>query len=131
MVMGLSAEAVLASEKGIGPGGDCDLHSSPCTRPLSDFFVVLDIDPKPVKAMRELAFKVTLSGRGPGADPFIDLEMPGMDMGPNRVVLRPVGQGEYLGRGILVRCPSGRRLWRAKVSVPGSGEVEFLFHVLY
>jgi hypothetical protein len=110
---------------------DCVPHDGSCTKTLLGGTVFLDIAPKPVKAMHNLTFTVTLSGLKPSADPFIDLEMPGMIMGPNRVVLRPTGDGAYQGAGVIVRCPSGRRTWKATVTIPGKGAVEFVFDVVY
>ena len=44
-----------------------------------------------------------------------------MYMGENRVRLAALGGGRYQGRGVLVRCPSGRRGWVAEVEVPSAG----------
>lgn len=93
--------------------------------------VTLDILPKPVTAMRELTFHVTLSGERERTAPYIDLAMPGMDMGFNRVELRPVKDNVFEGQGIFVRCPSGRRTWKATVTLPEVGNVEFVFDVVY
>ena len=81
--------------------------------------------------MKDLTFMVTLDGKHPGAPLFIDLGMPGMHMGPNQVVLEPVKAGVYKGKGIIVRCPSGKRTWRATVTIPDIGEVDFIFDVIY
>ncbi len=110
---------------------DCDIHHSTCTQALSDIEITLDISPKPVKAMTDLTFKVTLKGKQPLGAPYIDLGMPGMKMGPNRVALRVLEHGVYEGTGIIVRCPSGKRIWKATVTVPGMGSVEFVFDVIY
>jgi len=112
---------------------NCDIHGGICTQGLNGLDVILDISPRPVKAMQDLRFKVTLSGRNqaPSATPYIDLGMPGMNMGPNRVILKPVGQGMYSGQGIIVRCPSGRRIWQATITVPDIGTVKFVFDVIY
>jgi hypothetical protein len=93
--------------------------------------VSLDIEPKPVRAMQDLTFTVTLAGEKPAAPPYIDLGMPGMNMGRNRVILQPAGELVYRGEGVIVRCPSGRRTWKAKVTVPEAGSVEFVFDVIY
>ena len=93
--------------------------------------VILDISPKPVKAMQDLTFTVTLTGEKTTADPYIDLSMPGMHMGRNRVMLKPIGASVFRGTGIIVRCPSGSRTWKAKVTVPEIGSVEFIFDVIY
>jgi hypothetical protein len=93
--------------------------------------ITLDIQPKPVKAMQDLIFRLTIQGKAPTSHPYIDLGMPGMNMGPNQVKLEPVGAGVYEGTGVIVRCPSGRRIWRARITVPEIGEVSFTFDVVY
>jgi hypothetical protein len=81
--------------------------------------------------MRELTFTVTVAGEHTGGTPYIDLGMPGMNMGRNRVVLTPLGETTFRGEGIIVRCPSGSRTWTATVTLPGTGSVEFVFDVVY
>jgi len=110
---------------------DCDVHSGPCSASFNNIQVTLDIQPKPVKAMTDLTFTAHFAGEKFVAHPYIDLGMPGMNMGRNRVFLKPAGESLYQGRGVIVRCPSGRRTWKATVTVPGVGSVEFVFHVLY
>jgi hypothetical protein len=58
---------------------NCDPHQGICTKSLSGCTVTLEINPKPVKAMEDLIFRVTLSGNLPANanPPYIDLEMPG------------------------------------------------------
>ncbi|UCG21857.1 MAG: hypothetical protein JSU80_04575, partial [Deltaproteobacteria bacterium] len=82
-------------------------------------------------AMQDLVFTVTFVGDKVVADPYIDLGMPGMNMGRNRVLLKPAGKLVYQGAGVIVRCPSGRRTWKAKLTVPDVGAVEFVFNVIY
>ena len=80
----------------------------------------LDVTPKPLRAMRELQFTVQLSRDAMpvrNAEVEIDLTMPGMNMGENRVRLRGAGGGIYRGTGIIVRCSSGRTVWKASVTV--------------
>jgi len=108
-----------------------DIQRGPCTKELAGMTVTLDVLPKPVKAMKDLKFRVTLSGAKPVRAAYIDLGMPGMDMGPNRVDLRLVKDNVYEGEGVIVRCPSGRRTWKATVTLPEVGKVEFLFDVIY
>jgi hypothetical protein len=68
----------------------------------------------------------------PAEAPFIDLGMPGMKMGPNHVQLKKAGDDNtYTGTGIIVRCPSGRTIWKALVTIPGAGSVEYIFNVIY
>lgn len=113
------------------PRVECDVHAGPCSAHISGTKVSLDIEPKPVKAMQDLTFTVTFAGEKPVAAPYIDLGMVGMNMGRNRVILKPAGESLYRGGGVIVRCPSGRRTWKAEVTVPDVGSVEFVFDVIY
>lgn len=110
---------------------NCQAHEGPCTLPLGGQTVTLEITPRPVTAMRTSVFAVTVSGKQPTGAPYIDLGMPAMKMGPNRVMLKPAGNGAYTGKGVIVRCKSGRRTWFANVVVPGEGEARFVFDVVY
>jgi hypothetical protein len=133
VVMGIAMCAVSgdARAQGAWSGVDCAIESGPCTKNLADGTVTLDITPRPVRAMHDLRFTVTFSGVTAAHDPFIDLGMPGMIMGPNRVVLKRAGDNAYQGTGVIVRCPSGRRTWKATVTLPGKGSAEFVFDVVY
>jgi hypothetical protein len=110
---------------------NCDVHRGPCSQKLQGNEILLDISPKPVKAMADLKFTVTLTGKQGASIPFIDLGMPGMKMGPNQVFLKSEGKGVYSGNGTIIRCPSGKRIWKARVTVPDKGFVEFIFDVIY
>ena len=116
----------------------CDIQLGPCTNTGEGLAVTLDIFPRPVKAMKELTFRLTLTGRELSDNPHIDLSMPGMAMGPNRVLLARVENNTsrvennaYEGQGVIVKCPSGRRTWKAKVTLPDAGVMDFVFDVLY
>ena len=110
---------------------NCEAHKGVCSQSLGNHTISLEIMPRPVKAMQDLIFKVSVSGKPPSAPPYIDLGMPSMRMGPNRVLLKPAGQGYYEGKGVLVRCYSGRRTWFANVIIPEAGAVKFIFDVIY
>lgn len=110
---------------------NCDVHVGPCSAAISGTSVSLDISPKPVKAMEDLVFTFTIHAKKNVADPYIDLGMPGMNMGRNRIILRPSGASIFQGKGVIVRCPSGRRTWKARITVPEMGSVEFIFDVIY
>lgn len=112
---------------------NCDIHQTACIKRISTCTITFDVTPKPIKAMKDLLFRVSLSGNVPVnvKAPYIDLGMPGMNMGPNRVVLKLSEPGVYEGKGIIVRCPSGRRIWQATVTVPNIGQAEFIFDVIY
>ena len=112
---------------------NCDLHDEACTDRIGNMDIRLDVTPKPIRAMRDLVFTVTLSGNGESSltPPVIDLSMPGMDMGPNRVKMKSVGKNLFEGKGVIVKCPSGHRVWKATVMVPHIGQAEFIFDVIY
>ena len=110
---------------------DCDIQSGGCSKQINGRMVHLEILPKPVKAMTDLVFQVEISGDPLSEAPFIDLGMPGMKMGPNRVLLEKKTTDLYEGRGVIVRCPSGKTIWQATVMLPGIGSVVFTFDVIY
>ena len=121
----------IAADPASGNLVNCEIQRGPCTQELAGMTVTLDVLPKPVKAMKDLKFRVTVSGGKPVRAAYIDLGMPGMDMGPNRVELRAVKDNVYEGEGVIVRCPSGRTTWKAVVVLPETGKVEFFFDVIY
>lgn len=110
---------------------DCDIQSGSCQKELNNRTVELEILPKPVKAMTDLVFQVTVSGEPLSAPPFIDLGMPGMKMGPNRVILKKNDTAVYEGQGVIVRCHSGKTIWQATITLPNIGKVIFTFDVVY
>jgi hypothetical protein len=112
---------------------NCDLHQGVFTQSLSGSTNTLAVTPRPVKAMQDLLFQVSFSAKLPPNTklPYIDLGMPGMKMGPNRVQLKSAGNHTYEGQGVIVKCPSGRRTWRATITVPGFGQTDFIFDVIY
>ena len=81
---------------------NCDPHSGTCIQTIGALEVAMEISPKPVKALQELVFQVTLSGAIDATASHIDLGMPAMKMGPNRVTLTPTGPGTFEGRGVIV-----------------------------
>jgi len=136
----LTAFLLAAPGRGHTAAGDkyqeminCDLHQGACTRNLAGSTITLTVTPRPVKAMQDLLFQVTFSGKLPSNTklPYIDLGMPGMNMGPNRVQLESAGVATYEGQGVIVRCPSGRRTWQATVTIPDVGQTDFIFDVIY
>ncbi|HYA31557.1 MAG TPA: FixH family protein [Thermodesulfovibrionales bacterium] len=109
---------------------DCETDKGPCSKTIGRMTIIIDIAPKPVKAMAELAFTLTITGNpAPPPELILNLGMPGMYMGSNRVILRRGRDGTYMGEGIIPRCPSGKRLWSAAVNMPGSEKVRFTFDV--
>lgn len=125
---------------------DCNLERGSCITKIGDKEITFDVSPKPVKAMEELAFRLVIK-RNPPSPPLrkggqegmkelpekitVDLSMPGMYMGKNQVLLKKGPDGTYSGKGIIPKCRSGRRLWRATVDIPKTGKVDFTFNVSY
>ena len=77
--------------------------------------------------MKELPITVTVSPRRRPARRRgaveVSFAMTEMNMGENRIALAAAGAGRYAGKGVLVRCHSGRRDWIATVMVrPAGGE---------
>jgi hypothetical protein len=110
---------------------DCDIQSGGCQKQINGSTVYLEIFPKPVKAMKDLTFQVKISGDSILEAPFIDLGMPGMKMGPNRVILKKKDAETYEGSGVIVRCKSGKTIWQATVTLPDIGSTVFTFDVIY
>jgi len=127
LVMMLSTVPVFAGSASI----NCQAHEGPCWQPLGKETVTLEITPRPVTAMQDSFFKVTITGDHPKKGLYLDLGMPAMKMGPNRVMLKSDGNSSYTGKGVIVRCKSGRRTWFANVVIPGAGEAKFVFDVVY
>ena len=103
---------------------DCALSAGPCRQQVDGATVTLEVTPRPVRPMKDLAFTVTARrGDAPAAETAgeIALAMPGMYMGENRVPLAARGGGVFQGKGLVVRCPSGRRTWTAEVTLRGPG----------
>ena len=110
---------------------NCNIQKQSCTQTVGDRTVELDITPKPVKAMEELTFRVSIAGEALKKPPHIDLGMPAMEMGPNKVTMEKVEDSVYEGTGVIVRCPSGKTIWEAEVTVPDVGQASFIFDVVY
>ena len=110
---------------------DCDaIHTGPCSRRAGERTVTLEIDPKPVRHMSELTFRIRIEPcPGIPSTLMLDLGMPGMVMGKNQVRMIRDGSCTWSGRGIIVRCMSGRRLWRATLMSPELGNPAFTFNV--
>lgn len=106
------------------------IHSGPCTKQAGDRQVTLDISPKPVRHMQELTFRVTMApAEGLPSSLILDLSMPGMMMGKNQVTLKRQPGGAWEGKGIIVKCRSGRTLWQATILSPELGNPAFSFNV--
>lgn len=111
---------------------NCDIQKGPCTLSVGGRNITLEVLPRPVKAMETLTFKVRIDGSTTDLKPpHIRLNMPAMDMGKNIVTLKVNSEGVYEGQGVIVRCRSGRRTWKATVDFPDIGSADFIFDVIY
>jgi len=116
-------------------GDLCRIDEGPCTATAGGMTMTFDIAPKPVRAMRELIFSVSLREHGrrvEDASVTIDLTMPGMVMGRNVVALQHRAEGRYGGKGVIVRCPTGKPTWKATVAASRrsrTATADFLFEV--
>jgi hypothetical protein len=112
---------------------DCNIHEGQCVKQKDNFEISFDINPKPVKSMADIVFSALIKEGGSfvhDASVIIDLTMPGMYMGENKIVLKHIRDGFYEGKGLIVRCPSGQRLWKAEVIIKKNGQsrsVSYLF----
>jgi hypothetical protein len=108
----------------------CDINKGPCSITYSRRTIMLNVEPKPVRAMQELSFSVTISPSDSLPDKLLlDLSMPGMQMGNNQVALLKKSGGTWQGKGVIVRCMSGRTLWRAQLLSVELDNPAFLFNV--
>lgn len=110
---------------------NCEPDAGACTRTISGTKIQLEIEPKPIKVMEILIFRLTIADQPPEKIPSIELGMPGMNMGPNKVLMRAIQKDVFIGKGVIVKCSSPKRVWKATVTVPGLGKTDFIFHVIY
>jgi hypothetical protein len=74
--------------------------------------------------MSKLRFVATASRAGlpvDGLEVSLNLAMPEMFMGTNRVALAAEGNGQYVGEGTVVNCPSGGKRWHAELAAAADG----------
>jgi len=125
--------SIYAGERETGQRSSCDLDAGPCMAVMEETGeeVAFDITPKPLRTMVPLQFTVGVGGEDDDAagDVIVVLSMPGMFMGENTVRLGSAGERLWKGKGVIVRCPSGGKIWQAMVSVPGRGSAAFTFEV--
>ena len=109
---------------------DNSIHEKACTVTAGQRTVTLNIEPKPVKHMKELTFSVTVTPCDKLPETLLlDLSMPGMQMGKNQVTLVKKSGCLYEGKGIIVRCMSGRTLWQATILSDTLNNPAFVFNV--
>ncbi|NTW51156.1 MAG: hypothetical protein HGB22_01005 [Chlorobiaceae bacterium] len=98
------------------------------TRQTAGRTVTLEISPQPVRHMADLTFTVTITpGAAIPSTLLLDLAMPEMQMGKNQVVLIRKSVFTWEGKGVIVRCMSGRKLWQATILSTELGNPAFYF----
>lgn len=119
----------------IGEGAHCDAGVRSCAATAGPIRLVLDLSPRPPLPLKEIEATVRLVRDGAplaGAEVTVELSMPGMFMGDNRIATKAGPDGRYSGKGVLLRCASGRRDWAAEVviRIPGAPEARARFPFL-
>ncbi len=136
LTAGMLSTAMLTAAAAEEHGINCDIQQGPCITATDDGTKIkFEILPRPVTAMSDLTFIVSLSKNGkPVHDATVLLEftMPGMYMGKNQVALKRGKNGRYEGHGTITRCMSGHKTWKAKVTATDAGKsvaADFIFEV--
>jgi nitrogen fixation protein FixH len=119
----------------VGEGAHCDAGARPCAATAGAVRVVLALAPHPPVPLKEIEASVRLVQDGAplaGVEVAVEISMPGMFMGENRIEMKAGADGRYSGKGALLRCASGRRDWMAEVVVrrPGAPEARARFPFL-
>ncbi len=119
----------------VGEGAHCDAGMRPCAGSAGPVRVVLELSPRPPVPLKAIEATVRVLQDGAplaGAEVAVELSMPGMFMGENRIAMKSGADGRYTGQGALLRCTSGRRDWLAEVVVrrPGAPETRVRFPFL-
>jgi hypothetical protein len=132
LVIIVAAPAASAAETAL----PCDIQIGSCIKRIGDGMTIeFDIQPKPVAAMTESTFVVTVTRNGmpiTEASVHLDLSMPHMFMGKNQPILKHIKDGRYEGKGVITRCASGRKTWQADVALGSAGKsavAAFVFEV--
>lgn len=97
----------------------CHFEISPCHAILKDgTSVEFKILPYPIQPLTDLRFELRLTNQPVKTESVeLTLTMPTMSMPENRVRLLPVGEGLFIGKGSIVRCMSGDRLWNGFIEL--------------
>ncbi len=91
----------------------------------------LDLNPKPVVAMKEITFTLALNEKK--FDPqeiLLDLTMPEMYMGENKVKLLKKQENIYEGKGVFPECTSKFTRWNIEIFFDPSTTTNIQFDIL-
>lgn len=116
----------------IDTGIDCDIQKAACIKKIRGSLVELQITPKPVKSMRKVTFAISLTHcvLKDVDELVLDLTMPGMCMGVNKVVLKKNHKCMFVGQGIIPTCLTPLKQWKAEVEIPTLGKVDYTFEII-
>jgi hypothetical protein len=120
LLVGTPAAPVWAAD-----GARTDLQQGDVHQRVGAYEITLALTPRPVRPMQAqtMTVRVRASGRPiNNAAVSASLSMVGMDMGPNRPVLKPIGRGEYQGQAVFPACHSGSLDWSIAVTVESGGQ---------
>lgn len=100
------------------PTEGCDLNRQACSArmPGDTGHVELSLSPRPLPVVKPLQVVATLNGIDASK---VELDFSGVDMemGYNRMTLKPDGQGHFVGQAMIPVCVTGRMLWRATLMI--------------
>ncbi|MCS7204654.1 MAG: hypothetical protein NZ853_03055 [Leptospiraceae bacterium] len=100
----------------------CDVHKEICHFTIQDekkqTFIEgkLNLSPKPVYTMKEIQFQLEFTKSNiHQPEILLDLTMPAMYMGENKVIMKKVSDNLFEGKGIFPECTSDDRRWNIKI----------------
>lgn len=101
-------------QQGLVKAANCDLRTQSCAVNFGEINLTLDVNPKMIRSLTPLTYKVTISG-AETETVMIDLQGVDMFMGLNQAQLSPVAgkKGSFTGTGELGVCTTGEMMWRA------------------
>jgi len=112
------------------PVAGCDLHRQACMAEVpGGGRIGLEIAPHPIPVVQPMHITMTLANL-PADKVEVDFAGETMNMGFNRVELKPEAEGRYVGEATIPVCVTGRMTWKATVLVEGAQRriaVPFLF----
>ncbi|WP_428035529.1 hypothetical protein [Amphritea sp.] len=107
----------LPSSETPGIANTCDLNKQSCSVDIGEVHLNLDIQPRPVRSMTPLNYRVSIDGTM-ASKVMINLQGSEMYMGINQTELTPLKDkpGVFYGKGELAVCTTGEMIWRLTVS---------------
>ena len=97
----------------------CDLQKMDCRLVLPNGGdVTLSIEPRPIPLVKKFDIKVSINGMDVEAV-AVDFKGTTMNMGPNNVTLKLLGDNHYSGQGMLPVCIRNSMEWQADVYLQG------------